>query len=654
MGLINLLTDLNSFYQNNPYSEQYNGGSQFATPPVAIAKGSFDQKSLKYGEDRQGGGSSNEPYITTSIPDGYIGSSPDFILRGGILNPEYVKNDVSRLTKFFTDTKSARGLLFIAKQQILERQNVVAPGAPNRIYNPAGTIAQAGVLGIGYHLNKQGLNPFARGYFDGGREGYYYFTKERNDIDENVIGGENRLVLLYNTKQIETPKSLDISTGKILYDISDNNQSLFSYSGGPNSVGGFGKTNIRITSDRTGLVSDAIKNNPKYVVGTSPNWLYSPSFKENSITEGQRNVGVSSRYYWDFRDILGDEPYDTILLEGGHDRLNASNNTGVLEPSEQQKELNTTSNTYVFTGEQTATQESKGKIKTTSLNSITDYRKIINDNLEQQVLVSSNYRDFNRETNYSSSITNYKIERDPTNPNKSYNLDGINATKIQKGKPEDFVGLANSDIVKFFFEINNNDAQTNTQNWFLFFRAYLNDLSDNFQPEWQSYRYTGRGENFYKYSGFTRTMQLSFTIYAHSRAEMLPIYEKLNYLVGTTAPDYSNIGLMRGNFINLTIGDYLDAVPGIITNISLKPSFEAGWDLNRDENGKIIELGEDLVGQLPRMIDVNLGFTPIHSFTPQFKKKFIRNIPTPREELLQTLRPQLDDDSDGIITPPTA
>ena len=165
MGLINLLTDLNSFYQNNPYSEQYNGGSQYATPPAAIAKGSFDQKSLKYGDDRQGGGSSNEPYITTSIPDGYVGTSPDFILRGGILNPEYVKNDVSRLTKFFADTKSARGLLFIAKQQILERQNVVAPGAPNRIYNPAGTIAQAGVLGIGYHLNKQGLNPFARGYF---------------------------------------------------------------------------------------------------------------------------------------------------------------------------------------------------------------------------------------------------------------------------------------------------------------------------------------------------------------------------------------------------------------------------------------------------------------------------------------------------------
>jgi len=614
MGLINLLTDLNSFYQNNPYSQQYNGGSQFATPPVAVAKGSFDQKSLKYGEDRQGGGSSNEPYITNSIPDGYIGSSPDFILRGGILNPEFVKNDVSRLTKFFTDTKSARGLLFIAKQQILERQNVVAPGAPNRIYNPAGTVAQAGVLGIGYHLNKQGLDPFARGYFNGGKEGYYYFTKERNNIDESVIGGENRLVLLYNTKQIKTPKPLDISTGKILYNISDNNQSLFSYAGGPNSVGGFGKTNIRIISDRTGLISDIVKNNPKYIIGSSPNWVYNPSYGGN---------GVSIQYTAD-AELDEGEIYESLYTSSPQNLLNRDIGTGGILVTKDDP----SNNVYIFDGQEIIDQEPKSKNKTTSLNSITDYRKIINDNLGQQVLFSSNYRNFNRETNYSSSVTNYKIERDPTNPNKSYNLDGINATRIQKGKPEDFIGLANSDLIKFFFEINNNDARTNTENWFLFFRAYLNDLSDNFQPEWQSYRYTGRGENFYKYSGFTRTMQLSFTIYAHSRAEMLPIYEKLNYLVGTTAPDYSDIGLMRGNFINLTIGDYLDAVPGIITNISLKPSFEAGWDLNRDENGKIIDLETDLdlVGQLPRMIDVNLGFTPIHSFTPQFKKKFIRNI----------------------------
>ena len=44
-------------------------------------------KSLKYGNDRPGGGSSNQPYIQKPIPTGDIPfvSGPDFKLRGGNL-----------------------------------------------------------------------------------------------------------------------------------------------------------------------------------------------------------------------------------------------------------------------------------------------------------------------------------------------------------------------------------------------------------------------------------------------------------------------------------------------------------------------------------------------------------------------------------------
>lgn len=619
MGLINLLTDLSTFYQNNPYSQQYNGGSPYATPPASIAKGSFDQKSLKYGKDRQGGGSSNEPYITSGIPEGYVGTTPDFILRGGILNPEYVKNDVSRLTKFFTDTKSFRGLSFISKQELLERQNVVAPGSPNRIYNPVGTIAQAGVLDIGYHLNKQGLNPFSTGYFNGGKDGYYYFTKNRNSINESVIGGENRLVLLYNTKQIKTPKTLDISTGRILYDISDNDQLSFSYSGGPNSIGGFGKTNIKLSPDRTELISDNIKNNPKFIIGTTPEWLYNPSYNTNI----NGFPGVSVKYVSDL-NLDESKFYETFYTSNVKNVLNRDSSTGILKPSQQQKDLNQISDSYVLDGEQILNQTPKSKIKTTTLGGITDYRAILNS-AGAQNLPFTNYKVFNREDTYATSNTQYKIERDPTDPNKSYNLDYINHLNILEGNNNQFNSESDKDIIKFFFEINNNNAVTNTKNWFLYFRAYLNDLSDTFQSELQSYKYLGRGENFYTYSGFNRNIQLSFTIYAHSRGEMKPIYDKLNYLVGVTTPDYSDIGLMRGNFINLTVGDYLNSVPGLITDISLKPSFDAGWDINRDENGEIIKIGDDNVGQLPKMIGVNLSFIPIHSFTPKFKENFIRN-----------------------------
>jgi len=80
-----------------------------------------DLKSLKYGNDRPGNGSSNQPYIVTPIPDGLTANGPDFLLRQGALQASLT--DVSRLTKFFTDTTSVRGLLFTAKQELLERQN---------------------------------------------------------------------------------------------------------------------------------------------------------------------------------------------------------------------------------------------------------------------------------------------------------------------------------------------------------------------------------------------------------------------------------------------------------------------------------------------------------------------------------------------------
>ena len=65
------------------------------------------------------------------------------------------------------------------------------------------------------------------------------------------------------------------------------------------------------------------------------------------------------------------------------------------------------------------------------------------------------------------------------------------------------------------------------------------------------------------------------------------------------APNYSNAGYLRGNFVKLTIGDYLDNVPGIITGFSLNPIFEAGFELS---SGR----------QLPKAIKVGgFNFTPI-------------------------------------------
>ena len=122
-------------------------------------------KSLRYGKDTLGGGDSGQPYVQTPIPDSFndLGANEDFILRGGINAAKDSLTDIKRLGKMFTDTKSPNGLIFISKQQILSRTAVrtQTSGILNEgIYSPLNTLAQAGVVAFGGHLNKQGQNPF--------------------------------------------------------------------------------------------------------------------------------------------------------------------------------------------------------------------------------------------------------------------------------------------------------------------------------------------------------------------------------------------------------------------------------------------------------------------------------------------------------------
>jgi hypothetical protein len=149
--------------------------------------------------------------------------------------------------------------------------------------------------------------------------------------------------------------------------------------------------------------------------------------------------------------------------------------------------------------------------------------------------------------------------------------------------------------------------------------------------DWNKIEYMGRGEKFYKYGGFNRDISLSFTVTAQSREELSTMYRKLNFLASSLAPYYSEKGYMGGNIANLTVGDYLQSVPGIITGLTLTPIFEAGWDLNRDNDGIIQREGDEetngYVGQLPMAIKVDgFNFTPIHDFTPSKNSPFINGV----------------------------
>jgi hypothetical protein len=44
------------------------------------------------------------------------------------------------------------------------------------------------------------------------------------------------------------------------------------------------------------------------------------------------------------------------------------------------------------------------------------------------------------------------------------------------------------------------------------FRSYIDSFSDSYSADWKAQSYMGRGEKFYKYGGFDRSISLAFTV----------------------------------------------------------------------------------------------------------------------------------------------
>ena len=157
-------------------------------------------KSLKYGKDKLGGGSSGQPYIQTPIPDDLslppTNEGNDFLYRGGLIGAGRTSIiDGERLTKWFGDGNN--GFLFTAKQNLLSRISVkteatkglgYAMGTINQgAYTPLSTILQSGVGFLGTHLNFLGLDP--SGLLPGaGINEYYEVIKKKTLKDEEVEG----------------------------------------------------------------------------------------------------------------------------------------------------------------------------------------------------------------------------------------------------------------------------------------------------------------------------------------------------------------------------------------------------------------------------------------------------------------------------------
>jgi hypothetical protein len=692
-----------------------------------------DLKSLKFGKDRPGGGSSGQPYIKSNIPDKDQPSflDTDFVWRGGLKAPIRAAEDVARLSKYIFDPKSPRGALFVAKQNLLSRTAVSTEastgpayangGLNGGVYTPLSTLAQAGIGWTGTHLNKQGIDP--TGLIPGlSINKYEKIVWEKNkDIKNTLIDSTaqqgfietrnlNRLVRYYNQfKNIPSERSGGFISSPTLDD----------YNGGPSSVLGIGKTRIKFATDGGGNplkspsysqknydLSSYIYNNDqqdqnRFIFNkTSYNIDRDEQTKthENSIKgeftrlyssnplERYTIFGLDKELKFNLTNPLIDSsiipiPYKNYQAKGkSQDKITKEEDSTYESPisfklEENDRELytppifdkvtgqwktySTLTGINKYLGEYSSAQTLKndklgnwkeyaggtepkphqdGYLANLDKNAgsyITNNQKFIFTNNNYQGGIAPDFRLTDRETRgFSDSIT---IVDDLNNQAKKWIVDGKLSKKTSQkeniykaidtiyysSSPSSFKSsqkLNQEDgLIPFNIEIipssTYNTTGSNNQNNKLRFRAYIDSISDSYSSGWNSQKYMGRAESFYKYESFDRDISFSFTVVADSKDNLDIMYQMLNRLASSLTPEYSFQGYMTGNLHKITIGNYINGQYGIVKGFTYEITENTPWDINPGV-------------KKPLYIKVSgFKFTPIHNFRPEFNttnpKKYI-------------------------------
>jgi hypothetical protein len=529
-------------------------------------------------------------YISTLLKKGLINDTVnpslynDFILRGGILAPLSALEDVARLTKYFTDLNNPSGILFSAKQNLLSRTGTkteaskgtaYANGALNEgAYTPLSTLAEAGIVFTGGHINKQGIDP--TGLIPGLGIKKYQDVISQNQLNPNkgFDINENRLTSLFQSVTFNQQPGFNFN-GVVNYLINPNESTLIQYSGGPGSDLGYGDTKINVATSNNNAVLKSILN---------------PSSNANLSNIDRTQTSLfstwgSSQYIEESLNI------DSLTKEDFRIKTPQSDAT----------------KSFLF-----STQGYSN-----------DFEKRFNFTGGSGYSAGSKFR--NRSNPSLGSISQGQIFSRP--------LDSVNAYPIYKSEFKDgsrygkdgFEEL--NDIVEFSIAILNNDDQNArgaktdfSYRKYMHFRAFIDNVSDSYDAEWNAISYMGRGEKFYKYGGFARKMSLGFTVAAQSKNELNTMYDKLNFLASSLAPEYLDSltsGYMCGNLAYITLGDYINDQPGIITSLTFDIPEDSPWEIDRDDLTNLNESEiNSTVRQLPHMIKVNINFTPIQKFRP--------------------------------------
>ena len=171
---------------------------------------------------------------------------------------------------------------------------------------------------------------------------------------------------------------------------------------------------------------------------------------------------------------------------------------------------------------------------------------------------------------------------------------------------------------------------------YLFFRAFLEGITEDIAPTWAETNYIGRSEPVYVYERATRSITFTLKMYAQTKLELNAIWKKINRLTSLCYPEYAKDELleeyltqaadtgivgsapktrMKLPLMKMRLGDMFGSTNkellGFLESVSYSIPESSTWETSIDQ-------------KVPKHITATITYKVIHDEVPGLKNEYGR------------------------------
>ena len=208
-------------------------------------------------------------------------------------------------------------------------------------------------------------------------------------------------------------------------------------------------------------------------------------------------------------------------------------------------------------------------------------------------------------------------------------FDSENAFKVNHTIPFNIDGPEAG--MPFYFK----DLRDNT---YIFFRAYIEGLTENVSPTYAPHNYIGRSEPVWTYERGEREISMTLKLVAQTKSELRHMYAKLDRLTSLCYPQYTSddpnysdpygnrmkpplTKLRYGELYGTTNNELMGYIKSLSYSVDQSSTYETGYPSPGNDIDDDIKEGQK-EGRVPRHILATIGYQVIHSKTPRLSSDF--------------------------------